>query len=150
LICDDFITFGSPGPTFFAPQAGMRLRKGPGLDFFAFLLAPLVRKRDAKGVQRVAGVTPNAPKSPPGDLQKSMEIDSVASGGCPCSPERSQGAPLGSKSALKITFCATSRICHEANNSTCSLSSVQRERARTSDIFPCCRLLGRSPTLAGR
>ena len=72
VIYDDFITFGHPGPTFFAPQTGVRLRLGPGLAFSLFLVPP-VRKSDAEGGQRVANVTPNAPKRPPGDLPKSMK-----------------------------------------------------------------------------
>ena len=65
-----FVTFGRPGPTFFAPRTGVRSREGPGPAFSLFL-APPVRKSDAEGGQRVPNVTPNAPKSPPGDFQKS-------------------------------------------------------------------------------
>ena len=77
-----FITLGHPGPTFFAPRTGVRSREGSGPAFLLFL-APLVRKSDAEGSQRVSHVTPNVPKSPSGDLRKSMKNRLCGLGGCP-------------------------------------------------------------------
>jgi len=106
IICCDFITFGLPGPTFFAPQTGVRLRQGPGLDF-SLVLAPPVRKSGAEGGQRVPNVIPNASKSPPRDLPKSMKNRLCGLRGCPGFPGRSQGTPPARK-VQKITFCTTS------------------------------------------
>jgi len=92
----------------------------------------------ALGAQKWGQREPKAAQCGPKCSQKPArgppKINSGASGGARALPG-GLGVPPGSKSALKITFCTTWGICHETKKSTCSLSSVQQERARTSDIF---------------
>ena len=92
-----FVTFTRPGLIFFVPRTGVGSRQGLGLSFSPFW-APPVRKSDAEGGRRVPNVTPNALKSPPGDLPKSMKTRLCGLRGCPGSPGRSRGTPPGSKS----------------------------------------------------
>ena len=94
LLC--FHPFTRPGPIFFAPRTGVGSRLGPGLSFSLFLWPP-VRKSAAEGGQRVPNVSPNALKSPPGDLQKSMKNRLCGLRGCPGSPGRSRGTPPARK-----------------------------------------------------
>ena len=88
-------------------QVGTSSSTFPGMDFrvsfYAFLcgcisfLAPPALKSNAEGVPRVPNVSPNARKSLPGDLQKSMKIRLCGLRGCPGSPGRSRGTPPARK-----------------------------------------------------
>ncbi len=64
---------------------------------FSLLVAPPARKSDAEGAPRVPTVSPNAPKSPSGDLPKSMKNRLCGFRGCPGSPGRSRGTPPARK-----------------------------------------------------
>ena len=74
------------------------------LEGFSLLLAPPARKSDAEGAPRVPTVSPNAPKSPPGDLPKSMKNRLCGLRGCPGSPGRSRGTPPARKVSTKSFF----------------------------------------------